>query len=259
MTSRSPSDFEDPGAQPSDELDHSRGRVSRLWRYPVKSMLGEECSHLETDARGVAGDRLFAVRDANGKFGSGKTTRRFCKMDGLFGFRAAYEGDVPRITFPDGRRLLGSDPHVHGALSEALGQPVTLSREAGISHLDAGPLHLLTTASLAWLTALIPDARIDDRRFRPNLLVDIPGTAGQVERRWCDKILRVGKDVRLRVLGLCERCVMVNLPQSDLPGDARILRSLGDGAGPHFGVYAEVVMPGTITCGDDVVVVHGGG
>jgi uncharacterized protein YcbX len=217
-------------------------------------MLGEERSHLEINARGAVGDRLFAVRDANGKFGSGKTTRRFCKIDGLFGFRATYEGDVPRISFPDGRSLLGSDPHVHGALSEALGQPVTLSREAGISHLDAGPLHLLTTASLAWLTALLPDARVDDRRFRPNVLVDIPGSAAQVERLWCGKILHVGKDVRLRVLDLCERCVMVNLPQSDLPADPRILRSLGREGGSCFGVYAEVMMPGTTTCGDYVVI-----
>jgi len=77
------------------------GTVARPWRYPVKSMLGEECDHLDVDQRGAEGDRLFAVRDADGKFGSGKTTRRFRKTDGLFGFA------------------------VHAALSEALGQPVT--------------------------------------------------------------------------------------------------------------------------------------
>src|ERR1043166_1537665 len=115
------------------------GIVLTLWRYPVKSMLGERCERLALDARGVEGDRLYAIRDAGGKFGSGKSTRRFRRIDGLFGFTAVYEDDVPVITFPDGRRMRGDDPRVHDALSVALGQPVTLAREAAISHLDAGP------------------------------------------------------------------------------------------------------------------------
>lgn len=232
--------------------DMTEARVIRLWRYPVKSMLGEECGYLDVDERGAKGDRLFAVRDTNGKFGSGKTTRRFRKIDGLFGFRAAYEDDVPRITFPDGREMLGNDSNIHAALSEALGQPVTLAREAGISHLDAGPLHLITTASLAWLRMILPDAHVDDRRFRPNMLIDVPGMA-QVERLWLGKTLRVG-EVTLRVRDLAERCVMVNLPQAELPDDPQILRSLGRDTGPHFGVYAEVRAPGTIKWNDRVLV-----
>ena len=55
--------------------------VTGLWRYPVKSMLGERCQHLELDFRGVKGDRRYAVRDADGKLGSGKDSRRFRIMD----------------------------------------------------------------------------------------------------------------------------------------------------------------------------------
>lgn len=98
----------------------------------------------------------------------------------------------------------------NSALSEALDRPVTLAREAAISHLDAGPLHLLTTASLAWLRVLFPNARVDDRRFRPNILIDVPG-AIQVERLWLGKALYIGEKVTLRVRDLAERCVMVNL------------------------------------------------
>lgn len=228
----------------------TEARVIRLWRYPVKSMLGEECGYLDVDERGVKGDRLFAVRDVDGKFGSGKTTRRFRKIDGLFGFRAAYDNDVPRITFPDGREILGNDSNVHAALSEVLGQPVTLVREGAISHLDAGPLHVITTASLRWLKTLLPDAHVDDRRFRPNVLIDLPGTT-EVERHWLGKTLQVG-EVVLRVRKLTERCVMVNLPQGDLPHDSRVLRSFASDTGPNFGVYAEVREPGTIKQNDRV-------
>src|SRR5262245_30993720 len=124
----------DSAASDSREMP---GRVIRLWRYPVKSMLGEECAYLDVDTRGAVGDRLFAVRDSAGKFGSGKTTRRLRKIDGLFGFRAEYDDDSPKITFPDGRVIRGNDPNIHAALSRVLGQAVTLAREAGISHLDA--------------------------------------------------------------------------------------------------------------------------
>lgn len=234
-------------------MSDATGRVIRLWRYPVKSMLGEECDRLEVNLRGVEGDRLYAVRDGSGKFGSGKTTRRFRKINGLFGFTATYRDDVPIIVFPDGRRMLGDDWSIHGALSEALGQPVTLVREAGVSHLDAGPLHLLTTASLTWMRAVLPDARVDERRFRPNVLIDIPGET-EIERIWLGKTICIGEEVRLRVTELTERCVMVGLPQGELPTDERILRSIARDAGPHFGVYAEVLMPGTISRNDAVFV-----
>jgi uncharacterized protein YcbX len=134
---------------------HALGMVASLWRYPVKSMLGEPCASLDVHPRGVAGDRLFALRDTNGTFGSGKSTRRFRQIDGLFGFQAVYAGAVPVIRFPDGRTMRGDHPDIDTALSHTLGQPVTLTREASISHLDAGPVHLLTTAALAWLRAAL--------------------------------------------------------------------------------------------------------
>ena len=51
------------------------GAVAKLWRYPVKSMRGEECERIELKARGVEGDRLYAVYDAQRRLGSGKTKR----------------------------------------------------------------------------------------------------------------------------------------------------------------------------------------
>ena len=227
------------------------GVVSKLWRYPVKSMLGEKCSHLDLNERGVVGDRIFAVRDANGKIGSGKTTRRFGQIDGLFAFRAAYQGDVPEITFPDGPRLAGNDTNLNRALSNTLGQRVTLVREAGVSHLDAGALHLLTTASLAWLKEALPNARIDERRFRPNIVIDV-GDAGQVERAWLGQTLCVGPEVRLRICGPTERCRMVTLAQAELPSDLRILDRIARDRDFQFGVYADVLVPGRITCGDEI-------
>lgn len=216
------------------------GVVSGLWRYPVKSMLGEQCARIVLDARGVGGDRLFAVRDAEGKLGSGKTTRRFSHIDGLLTFRA--EGGS--VVFPDGRRMALEHPALDEALSGALGLPVRLAREDGMPHFDSAPVHVVTTASLRWLQA-------DERRFRPNIVVDAPGE-GPVEQRWIGKTLRIGDAVVLRVTEPTERCVMTTFAQSDLPADPRLLKRIGRAADLQFGVYAEVVSPGAIASGDAV-------
>ena len=221
------------------------GVVSTLWRYPVKSMLGEECAAVELDARGVRGDRRFAVRGDDGRLGSGKNSRRHRHIEGLFTFRARYDGECPEIMFPDGRRLRADDPRIDAALSEALRTPVSLAEEEGVSHFDSGPIHLVSTASLEWLRSRLPGIRIDERRFRPNLLI----TSAQSERSWIGRTLVIG-GVKLQVTDPTERCGMTTFAQSDLPFDPKILRSITQEADQRFGVYAEVVQPGRISRGD---------
>jgi uncharacterized protein YcbX len=223
------------------------GTIAKLWRYPVKSMLGEAREELQVEARGAVGDRAYAVIDAEGKLGSGKNSGRHRRIEGLFGFRS--EGDPPWITFPDGRRLLADDPAVHGSLSAALQMPVTLAREAGTSHHDSAPLHLVTTASLAALRKTLPGSGIDERRFRPNIVIDAEG-----ENRWVGRKLQIG-EVTLEVVDWTQRCVMITMAQSELKDEPRILRAVAQGeAEALFGVYADVLVPGRIRVGDEVSV-----
>lgn len=118
------------------------GRVKGLWVYPVKSMLGESRAEIFFESRGIVGDRLYAVRNEQGKFGSGKNTRRFSKIDGLFNFRAHYKEDMPQITFPAGEIIAGDNPLVHAELSRVLDKKVTLEREQSVPHFDAGAVHI---------------------------------------------------------------------------------------------------------------------
>ncbi len=223
------------------------GSISKLWRYPVKSMLGEACDRLEVDARGARGDRLFAVLDAEGRLGSGKSSGRLRYIEGLFTFQAAQD----HITFPDGVRMTTTDPGIHDALSRALGLPVRLAREESLPHFDSSPLHIVTTASLRWLQAALPGSRIDERRFRPNIVIDVPGDR-PVEQHWLGKTLALGGTVKLRVSAPTERCQMTTFAQADLPADPQVLRRIGRDADLRFGVYAEVVVAGAIACGDRV-------
>lgn len=221
------------------------GRVVNLFRYPVKSLRGEEVDTLCIEPRGAVGDRLYALRNAEGKFGSGKSTRRFRRMDGLLELQAACDGATPVITFPDGRVVAGDDPAIHDHLSGYVGQPVTLAREDEISHFDDSPLHLITTAGLRTLGLTATDAQ----RFRPNIVIDVPGY-GFVEDRWIGRDLELG-DVRLRLTGGAVRCVMIGMAQEQLPEQPQLLRRVADLHDTCFGVYATVIRPGTVHLGTE--------
>lgn len=235
------------------------GQVAALWRYPVKSLVGERLSGAHVDARGLTGDRLWSVRDPDGKFGSGKSTRRFRRMDGLLALSAEYDGDVPVVRFPDGRTLRGDDPAVHAALSAHVGRPVSLAREEAISHFDEGPLHLVTTATLARLQRDRGES-VDPRRLRPNLVVATGAGAqraagredGWVEDGWVGRRVRVGERLVLRIRDRMPRCVMVNLPQIGLGADRDLLAQITRANDGALGVVADVEQPGPMSLGDPV-------
>lgn len=229
-------------------------RIAELWRYPVKSMLGERCEALRVEIRGVQGDRLFAIRDQQGKLGSGKHTRRFRMIDGLFEFHASYRDEVPQIQFPHGEKMRGDAASIHQALSNALGLPVTLSREATVPHFDSAPIHLVTTGSLAWLRSALPGSGIDARRFRPNLVIEVPDPE-PIEQSWIGKRLRIGA-VELRVSDTTERCGMTAFAQADLPKAPEVLRHITRRADLKFGVYARVLVPGIVRMGDPAILVN---
>ena len=225
-----------------------RGTVARLWRYPVKSMLGEAADSLEIVPGGVVGDRRLAVRDGGGQPASGKSMEGFARIPNLLDFAAGVDGNTVCIRFPDGSVHRADEPDIDVALSQAIGQAVTLTTEDDGRHVDASPIHLITEASLAWLRATLPGAAVDERRFRPNLVLDVGGE-GLVEQEWVGRHLRVGA-VELRITEATERCGMVSMAHAELPRDPRVLRHLTRAAQMCLGVYADVVTPGAVAPGD---------
>src|SRR5437763_13487537 len=91
------------------------GMVSELRRYPVKSMLGEQLQRAPITARGVTGDRAYAlVDDETGKVVSVKRPKRWGRM---FELRASTDGEVVRVSFPDGADFAIDDPQLVPHLS----------------------------------------------------------------------------------------------------------------------------------------------
>ena len=112
------------------------GSVAALWRYPVKSMMGEELDASDVSERGLVGDRAYALVDREtGKLASAKHPRKWSR---LFDFGAVFieppRGGDPTpavcITFPDGFTVTSSEPDLGRMLSEALGREVTLAASA---------------------------------------------------------------------------------------------------------------------------------
>lgn len=230
------------------------GRVKEIRRFPVKSILGESLSRVSIDHRGLFGDRLWAIKNLNGKFGSGKTTRRFQRMDGLFNYRASFHGSNLIITMPDGTnyRVDNKNVNVNEALSKRLGYQVTLSQEELISHFDEGPISIITTSSLHMLSEELGEP-VDPRRFRANILIDTESTAF-IEKDWVDQQIKIGPNVTLSVVAPLQRCVMLNNSQEELKQDARVLRTLASHHDAQFGVWAKVEHNGEINVGDETFI-----
>jgi uncharacterized protein YcbX len=239
------------------------GSVVGLWRYPVKSMMGEELNSAEVTEGGLVGDRRFAIVDpTTGKVAGAKNPRRW---GNFFDFRAAYVeppqtgSKLPavRLTMPDGTVATSEQPDLEQILSSALGRPVALAEARGngessgataeeywpdmdgLDHrdtvtewelpagtfFDLAVVHLLTTATIERLRALYPEGRFEVRRFRPNIVVATePDAQGFVENDWIGQTIAIGDEVRLHITGPCPRCVMTTLAQHFLQPFGQLLQ-----------------------------------
>jgi uncharacterized protein len=266
------------------------GVVVSLWRYPVKSLMGEELNATAISERGLLGDRAYALVDSSdGKVATAKNPR---KWPTLFDFRAGFiepprlNANLPpiRITLPDGTIAATQQSDLNQIISNTLNRKVTLNAAErghvgpvnaeeywpdmeGLDYrdtvtnfalpegtfFDCATVHLLTTATLDRLRELYPQGRFEVRRFRPNIVMEpASGEKGFIETSWIGHTLDIGGEVCLSVTGPCARCVMTTLPQGDLPRDPGILRAAAQHNQAHVGVYAAVVRGGTIRRGDQV-------
>ena len=248
-------------------------KIAEVWRYPVKSMLGEKLDQAEVKPGGIQGDRQWAVVDA--KTGVSLSAKRYAE---LLSCRAWTSDREVMIALPDGSELPVDSTEAANGLSALLERKViTRSAESTqtIRHefptaitegegepflwepgteafFDRAPLHLLTTATLSELRRLQPDSVFHHARFRPNFVVDTDET-GFVENDWVNKELILGA-VKCQVIDHKPRCVMVTRHQGDLPKDIAVIRTILKNNGGNAGVELRALQAGTIRSGDEVVI-----
>lgn len=253
--------------------------VQALWRYPVKSMQGEQVERLRVAAEGTEGDRLWGVLDVtSGKVLSAKRTASLLDASARLDTST---GDVV-ITLPDRNEHLAGDPGTDAALSAWLGRDVRLARpgaEATAYELTMDPMddgsevwdfatppgsfvdlaaaHLLTTASLATAAAAYPEGVWSVHRFRPTVLIDAPAgdgpDDGYVEDEWVGKVVAAGA-ATFDPFMPTPRCAMPTRAQAahGLERDLAISRTLHEVHGNNLGVYCAVSGSGVVAVGDTV-------
>jgi uncharacterized protein YcbX len=244
--------------------------VLAILRYPIKAMLGERVASAVITAGGVEGDREWVVVDR--ATGERIANKRGPTDPRLRATRAELlPGGGVRVTLPDGSSAAGAD--IEPALSDLLERRVALQRCGDRSngafgapggHQDFAPIHLLTTGTLAHLSARHPEIAWDVRRFRPNLVLDDGGAPGAfTEDGLVGRALAGPAGVRMTVGLPAPRCVVPTRAHEELPADARVLRTLARdhridlgafGRQPCAGAYAEVDEAGAVAVGDVLAV-----
>jgi hypothetical protein len=246
-------DTPDDGGTPTGGVGRSLaqvevGRVVQLARYPVKSLRGESLEAVEVGEGGLRGDRGWAAYTPDGGIGSGKTTRRFRRVDGLLHQSSALDGGpAPVLTLASGTRHRCGEPGTDEALSAAVGHTVALRPETDVRHHDEAPVHVVTTASIRHVERLL-GAPVDVRRFRPNVVLVADGD-GFVEDGWIGRDLRLG-DVVLTLGPGMPRCVMVDAVQPGVSTAPPLLRLLGRVNDTTLGLQATVRAGGVLRLGD---------
>lgn len=114
------------------------------------------------------------------------------------------------------------------------------------------PFHLLTTATLAHMQKLNPQADWDIQRFRPNLVIEtLPGMAGLVEQAWVENTLQIGR-ATVECNSTTPRCGAVTRAQQTLKPDKSILRTIVQKTDQNLGIYGVIKQPAVIRVDDEV-------
>jgi uncharacterized protein len=228
------------------------GVVTRLWRYLVKSMAGQEMASADVSWFGLAGDRRWAfVRPASDSDGfPWHTIRENPAMSRYVPWQLEPEHldkSAIAVRTPDGGSFDLADPH----LAQELGAGVRLMRLYR-GTFDVMPISLITTSTVAELCRLAGVAD-DELRFRPNILITPASGAAYAEDEWAGSTLRIGS-AAIRVDRRDSRCTIVNVnPRTGQP-DAPMLKVVGRYHEACAGVYGSTVAPGRIQVGDLVTI-----
>lgn len=229
------------------------GRVVGLWRYPVKSMAAEPLGEIDVSWHGFAGDRRWAfIRDGVTQSGFPWLTLREC-------------GDMSRYypSFVDPAQP-GQSPVIVRTPSGAIYDVMDAALAAGLyprgvrvikqnrGIFDTFPLSLITTQTIAGLSALVDD-RLDVQRFRPNILVEATDPVPFVEDSWVGCVLRVG-EMSVRVDKRDGRCAVITIDPLTTERNPAILRTVTRDRGGCLGVYGSTVQPGRVAVNDRVLI-----
>jgi uncharacterized protein YcbX len=253
------------------------GKVDSLWRYPVKSMRGEELDEAFASYSGIYGDRVFAFRSSANHMGFPYFTAREQRKLLQYRPRFRYPDKAARpinlieaesrdanplsadlaellvdVETPDGKTVAIDDPALIEMLRTEVDQKhqVTLMQSQR-AMTDCRPVSLFTLQSAQQL-AEETGTRADKRRFRANIYVDLTSAKGFGENELVGRSVRIGSKVVITILERDPRCVIITLDPDTGEKTPAILKKVARAHDGMAGVYGAVLMQGMLHKNDTV-------
>lgn len=255
------------------------GKVESLWRYPVKSMRGEELDEMFVGYAGVYGDRLFAFESSAGRKGfpffTGREQRQMIRYRPRFrnpdkAARPVDLADAEKlppganplsahpaelmidVETPDGKTIAIDDPALIDNLRANIDEKhqLTLLR-SDKAMTDCRPLSIFAVQSAKKLGEETGTS-VDKRRFRANVYLDLNSSRGFAEEAFVGKTLRIGPKVVVSVVERDPRCMMITLDPDTAEKSPAILKAVAQAHEGMAGVYGAVLAEGMIHKGDSV-------
>lgn len=255
------------------------GTVETLWRYPVKSMSGEELTEAFMGFSGFYGDRCHAfMNSAAGRacpYLTATTQPQLLRYRPRFRHRektiappnlaeamsvapglTPANGDaddmVLEVVTPSGAILALDDPRLVEMLGEGLRgeNRLTLVR-SDRALTDCRPVSLFSVQTVRQIGDEL-GRPLDKRRFRANIYLDLESDEGFAEDELVGRKLRVGSRAEIAILERDPRCKMISLDPETAEHDPQVLRRVAQAHGNFAGVYAAVLVEGMLAKGDPV-------
>jgi MOSC domain-containing protein len=255
------------------------GKVESLWRYPVKSMRGEELDELFAGFAGVYGDRLFAFESsANTKgfpFFTGRDQRQMIRYRARFrnpekAARPVNLSEAEKLSpninpisagaselmidveTPNGKTFAIDDPALIDHLRERIDEKHTLTLlRSDKAMTDCRPVSIFSLQTAKQL-GQETGVEVDKRRFRANVYLDLTSSEGFAEDAFVSRSLRIGSKAIVAVLQRDGRCMMVTLDPDTAEKTPAVLKAVAQAHEGMAGVYGAVLAEGMIRKGDPV-------
>lgn len=256
------------------------GHVESLWRYPVKSMRGEELAEAFVGFPGVYGDRLYAFRSSAAPEGFPYLTGR--EQEEMLLYRPMYrysdrmatpsnlaaaealapgqltpvyaapDDRIVDVETPSGTRLAIDDPLLMSMLRDRIRDrhELTLLR-SDRAMTDCRPISFFSMQTVRQLSEEM-GTEMDKRRFRANLYIELKSGTGFGEDEFVGRTLRIGAKTMVAVMDRDARCKMITLDPDTAQANPEIMRRLARAHDGKAGVYAAVLVEGTVRGGDEI-------
>ncbi len=233
------------------------GHIKAIFRFPVKSMAGEQLDMANLGWHGLDGDRRFAFRRMADQGGFPWLTAS--RLPELILFKPFSQGlssdnqSPTHVRTPEGRalELRGED------LREEI---VRRHRnEVQLMELNQGifDVAIISLINLATISGIERESgrSLDVRRFRPNILIETYGDEPFSEDQWVGKVLVFGEDAdgpAISITLLDQRCVMINLDPETAQADPSVLKAVVRLNRNNAGVYGTVIKAGRLFIGQKI-------